>query len=579
MRKQLLGQLRQLARLYGVQTAYTDMFQRRKQATPEALLHGLRSLGAALRSVDDVPSELRERQRAHWNRVVEPTVAVWDGGPTEMELRLPADKARGSLHCELKLESGEVLQTYSFKLARLRTPERVKLEGVRYVAKKLRLPDKLPWGYHRLLIEAAGRLFETRILCAPRRAFQPKKDKKSWGVFLPLYSLQSERNWGAGDLTDLATLMDWTASLGGRVVGTLPLSASFLDVPFDPSPYSPVSRLFWNELYIDLQRVPELEMSATARTLLGSDGLRQETEALRSAPFVDYQRHMALKRRILEKLAHSFFRAPGTYLRRVVFRAFVQGKPELESYARFRATLERRRTPWHAWPRPLSDGILKEGDYDSHVKDYHLYVQWLAEEQLQALSPKAASGLYLDLPLGVHRDGYDTWQEQRAFALNASGGAPPDRIFPVGQDWGFPPLHPEAIRMQGYRYVIAYLRHQMRHARMLRIDHVMGLLDSEGHRAKRGGLRSLPPGGALRHPVLGVSPEPHRDRRREPGHGSELRQPGHEPAQHQENVRASVLDFLPRPKTTAPRSCRLGGVPQYSRHPSLPCVSRRFRRR
>jgi 4-alpha-glucanotransferase len=36
-------------------------------------------------------------------------------------------------------------------------------------------------------------------------------------------------------------------------------------------------------------------------------------------------------------------------------------------------------------------------------------------------------------------------------------------------------LHPQSLRTSHYRYVIDYLRFQMRHADMLRIDHVMGL--------------------------------------------------------------------------------------------------------
>jgi 4-alpha-glucanotransferase len=48
-------------------------------------------------------------------------------------------------------------------------------------------------------------------------------------------------------------------------------------------------------------------------------------------------------------------------------------------------------------------------------------------------------------------------------------------VFTNGQNWGFPPLHPEAIRTQHYRYCIAYLQHQLRHTGLLRIDHVMGL--------------------------------------------------------------------------------------------------------
>jgi 4-alpha-glucanotransferase len=82
---------------------------------------------------------------------------------------------------------------------------------------------------------------------------------------------------------------------------------------------------------------------------------------------------------------------------------------------------------------------------------------------------------YLDLPLGVHPHSYDIWRERGAFVLDASGGAPPDAVFTGGQDWGFPPLHPEAIRQQRYRYYIATLRHQLRHTDLLRIDHVMGL--------------------------------------------------------------------------------------------------------
>jgi 4-alpha-glucanotransferase len=75
----------------------------------------------------------------------------------------------------------------------------------------------------------------------------------------------------------------------------------------------------------------------------------------------------------------------------------------------------------------------------------------------------------------VHAYSYDVWRERAAFAVEASGGAPPDAVFTKGQDWGFPPLHPEGIRAQRYRYVIAYIRHHLQHAKLLRIDHVMGL--------------------------------------------------------------------------------------------------------
>src|SRR6185295_19128426 len=80
---------------------------------------------------------------------------------------------------------------------------------------------------------------------------------KLWGLFVPIYALHSKRNPNAGDLTDFENFMDWMYSLGGSVAATLPLLGAFLDEPFKPSPYSPATRLFWNEFYIDLERIPE----------------------------------------------------------------------------------------------------------------------------------------------------------------------------------------------------------------------------------------------------------------------------------------------------------------------------------
>jgi 4-alpha-glucanotransferase len=73
----------------------------------------------------------------------------------------------------------------------------------------------------------------------------------------------------------------------------------------------------------------------------------------------------------------------------------------------------------------------------------------------------------------VHPASYDVWRERDAFAEGVSAGAPPDTFFTKGQDWGFPALHPQRIREQEYRYPIACLRHLMRRAAVLRLDHVM----------------------------------------------------------------------------------------------------------
>jgi 4-alpha-glucanotransferase len=75
----------------------------------------------------------------------------------------------------------------------------------------------------------------------------------------------------------------------------------------------------------------------------------------------------------------------------------------------------------------------------------------------------------------VHPSGFDPWWQRHAFATGVTGGAPPDAFFAGGQNWWFPPLHPEGLRDDGYRYLIAQLRQAFRHADAARVDHIMGL--------------------------------------------------------------------------------------------------------
>ena len=447
-----------------------------REPSREALLAVLKELGAPLQSVKDAPAAIAGRQEELWSRVLEPVVVLWQGRPPECKLRIPESPAGGTAGCELRLEDGAE-QRWTDKLAQLRTQRGALVNGRSYLSKVLPLPAEIPIGYHRLRVEIGGQVHEASVICAPTAAHSfDCSDGRLWGLFLPLYALHTKQSWGAGDFSDLEQLLAWTRELGGSAVGTLPLLAGYLNEPFDPSPYSPVSRLFWNEFYIDPRTVPEFERSPSARALASSDRFRMEMAGLRQESSVDYRRLMGLKRRVLEELAKTVLAAPSE--RREVFRRYVDGHPDLDSYARFRATVETRKELWPQWPAQLLEQPLPENEFDARARDYHLYCQWIAEEQMALLAGQARAagpGLYLDLPLGVHPGGFDVWRQPDMFALGVAGGAPPDRFFTSGQDWGFAPQHPENIRGQGYGHFIACLRHHLRHAGVLRIDHVMGL--------------------------------------------------------------------------------------------------------
>jgi 4-alpha-glucanotransferase len=476
MMSELTDPLRYLAGLYGALTEFHDNSGKRYDATPEALIRVLRGLGSSIDHPEQATQAIRERELAVWQRRVEPVQLYWDGFPVPVRLRIPARLASEKLQVTLQMESGEQYQ-WTVQLGPLPARDVADLGGQRFVAKEIPLIHQLPLGYHHLNIGFPDTTVETMILSAPTRAHAAAAGTpKTWGIFAPLYALRSERNWGAGDFGDLERLMDWTCSLGGGLVASLPLLAAFLDEPFEPGPYSPASRLFWNEFYLDMARIPELERSPRARKLMETPEFQAEIAAQRAAPLVDHRGQMALKRRVLDELARTMFAEPSA--RRTALEQHLVQHPDLETYARFRAVGDKLRTSWRQWPARLRDGKLLPGDWSEDARNYHAYVQWLCREQLQAFADRstaAGPGFYLDLPLGVNPDSFDIWRERRLFVENMAGGAPPDPFFTAGQNWGFPPQHPERMRESGYRYPRACLAHLMQFAGLLRIDHLMGL--------------------------------------------------------------------------------------------------------
>jgi 4-alpha-glucanotransferase len=467
----LLRDLHELARSCGIQTSYTSHGGARRRAGVGRLLAALRAFGLPIDRLEDVPSALSNRRVEGLRRPLDPVVVAWDGWVPQVEFRTSAALAGQKVWGRVELEGGEEIDAAPTWAP---APPPGDADGERMVAGRLSFRLRLPAGYHRLRVEAGSTSASALVISSPRTL--PIQGIRSWGVFLPLYALRSARSWGVGDLTDLGDLLEWTTGLGGNLVATLPILAAFLDEPFEPSPYSPASRLFWNELFLDVTGIPELERSPQARHILESEHFQKEIANLRRAEILDYRAAMAAKRQVLEPLASTLFAEGGHRL--AEFESHLATDDRLSDYAGFRAACERHRTDWQHWPARERDGALPAFGGNEGAYDYHRYVQWLAEQQLDEAGRRAGSegsSLYFDFPLGVNPAGYDVWRERDIFALEASAGAPPDMFFTSGQDWVFHPIHPEAARDQEYRYPIACMRHMFRHAGLLRIDHVMGL--------------------------------------------------------------------------------------------------------
>ena len=460
-----------LARLHAIQPSYQSAFGKRVHASTDSLLAALGALG-----VDARPARLASATRARTQelrgRLAPPAAAAWSGRAA-LDLRL-GSRPPANLACHLTLESGEERE-WSVRVADLSSRQRKGPDGEPEIV--TRLPVKgLPDGYHTLTIAAGRKTHETFLISAPTRSYVHPESRcdHEWGLFCPLYALRTERTLGCGDLTDLRQLAAWQSDLGGRVVATLPLLAVYLDEPFDPSPYAPVSRLFFNEMFIDPTAAPEFAQCAEARNRLGSAAFQRELESLNTAALVQYRRQAALRRSLLEPLAERFFKRARD--ESPEFHGFLRENPLARRYARFRAVMERQRVDWSDWSARLRSGRFTSNDFDPAHERLHLYAQFLFEQQFEALAGEMHDrrGLvYLDLPVGVRRDGFDVFTYPELFGAGASVGAPPDPFFTSGQDWGFPPVIPDAQRAQRYEYLIASLRNHMRFCDQLRLDHVM----------------------------------------------------------------------------------------------------------
>jgi len=358
---------------------------------------------------------------------------------------------------------------------------------------KLHLPGDMPLGYHRLHLSGGTTTETLDIAVAPPACYLPPELEpgvRSWGLTTQVYSLQSERDWGMGDFTDLAALTRAAGSFGAVTVGINPLHALFASEPRHISPYSPSSRVQLDYLYIDPSAVPGFADDTSIRELVPTAALK----AARKGELVDHAAVAALKRPVLEALYRRFRDADlaaGTRTKAAkAFRRFQKagGKP-LTAFATFEALHEQfngnhGQFSWLGWPEELRDPRSRAvADFAAAHRErveFFEFLQWQADSQLGAAAEagRAAGlslGLYRDLAVGVNPQGADAWADQGIVVPRMAIGAPPDPLSRAGQDWGLAPVNPLALRQRGFQPFIAALRANMRHAGVLRIDHVMSL--------------------------------------------------------------------------------------------------------
>src|SRR5437867_2626706 len=116
------------------------------------------------------------------------------------------------------------------------------------------------------------------------------------GLLIPLFACPSSASWGIGEIGDLPAFTSWLAGAGLRILQLLPINEM---APGQQSPYSAISAMAVDPLFISLRAVPEFA-ALGGEEALSADEKRLLETARRAATiqYADVRRlkHSALRR-------------------------------------------------------------------------------------------------------------------------------------------------------------------------------------------------------------------------------------------------------------------------------------------
>ena len=462
----------------GIAKSYTDAAQNRKEyvTDDETLLKMVNYLGFKLDKIEDSDKLLAKLEKERWLYVLEP-IYVLRRNALKFDAVLPKNEADCLELIFKNQQTGEepnVLYSYQVVGEKM-------LGRKEYVRLEIQADNVLEPAYYDVYLTAGSSKSHTVLAITPDKCYEPEylQNHKIWGMAVQLYSLTSERNWGVGDFTDLANLVAVCARQGANIIGLNPLNVLFHDFPENASPYSSISRLFLNPIYIDVEKVKGYK----TEYLIGQE---EKLEQLRKTENIDYTGVYNLKMKVLQKIYDATF---DKLEKSSAYQKFEKkNKEDLECLATYQALYSSLCHSvyggWRAWPKelknPQSSEVKKFRADNRKAVNFFKFLQYWAEKQLEDVQKEIEErglkiGLYRDLPVGLCKDSAELWSENDLFIKDCGAGAPPDVFFPTGQKWCLGAFNPYKLKANAYRPFIKILRAAMENAGAIRIDHVMSL--------------------------------------------------------------------------------------------------------
>ena len=508
--------LQQLVEMRGIETQYVDAWGKPATIAESSKAKLLNTLGYDTSSDEKIQSQITQDIKSVWLSPLNPVQVVRNTQEINLAVRLPIELVNDDHTLTVTCENGDVL-THQFTPVDQEMTTMAHIDDVEFHEYVVTLPLDLPLGYHDVALSADDDEFaRSRLIVAPEACYTPneiKEGKKIWGLSVQLYCVRSEKNWGIGDFSDLALLIEKAAGVGADFIGLNPIHALYPANPNACSPYGPSSRRWLNYLYIDVTAIDGYD-DASVQAVVSSDEFKATLEHARNVEHVDYEAVAHVK---LAALKAVFDVYDAKYLRKntkqnKAFKAFVEaGGESLDMLAVYDALQSHLKAEgkdswgWPVFPQEYKDyynpAVAKFKSANEQDVKFYLFLQWIAAQQLELASNKATDagmtiGLYRDLAVGVSEGSAEIWGNKDLYCTGASVGAPPDILGPLGQNWGLPPMDPRKLYEQGYQPIIDLFASNMASSGSLRIDHVMALLRLwwvvKGDNAKDGGYVYYP---------------------------------------------------------------------------------------
>lgn len=296
------------------------------------------------------------------------------------------------------------------------------------------------------------------------------------GVAIPMFSIRSEADLGAGEFLDLKLLVDWAVESGFHLVQLLPINDTSVNrMWWDSYPYSSLSVCALHPLYLRVQALSENIPEDIKKEI-------QEAREQLDGKEVDYEATMAKKLSIAKKI---FDLEKDIILNSSTFQSFLsQNEDWLKPYAAFCFMRDFFDTSDHSqWGRfshfsqNKLEKLVSKDSFHYDIICFHYYIQFhLHLQLLEAAEYARKKGVVLkgDLPIGVDRNSVDTWVHPSLFRMNTSTGAPPDYFDKNGQNWGFPTYNWDEMSKDNYAWWRARLTQMGKYFTAYRIDHILG---------------------------------------------------------------------------------------------------------